>query len=54
MTFNTDPTTLFILALLLVNTVLRWRTYRMEKARKLRAERRWMYLQSSVNERGGR
>lgn len=48
---NTDPVTLAILAILVINTVLRYRQYRMEKARKLRAERRWMYLQSSVNER---
>lgn len=50
MTFNSDPVTLFILVVLVINTVLRVRTYRLERARKLRAERRWMYLQSSVNE----
>lgn len=46
---NTDPTTLAILVILVVNTILRVRQYRLEKARMRRAERRWMYLQSSVN-----
>lgn len=49
MTFNTDPTTLFIVVVLVINTLLRWRQYRMERIRMRRAERRWMYLQSSVN-----
>lgn len=48
---NTDPTVLAILVILAVNTVLRWRTYRLEKARKVRAERRWMFLQSGINGR---
>lgn len=45
-----DPTTLFILALLLVNTVLRVRTYRLERRRMRLADRRWHAVQKHANE----
>lgn len=51
---NHDPTTLAILVILVVNTLLRWRTFRLEKARKITAERRWMILQAGINEGASR
>lgn len=47
---NTDPVTLGILVLLLVNTVLRVRTYRLEQRRKRLAERRWVAIQAEATQ----
>lgn len=47
---NTDPITLAILAILVINTLLRVRTYRLEQRRKRLAERRWMAIQAEATQ----
>lgn len=45
-----DPVTWVILCVLAVNTVLRFRTYRLEQRRQRLAQKRWDAIQQHVNE----